>query len=222
MKKIVATIVIAAFAIGCASASRMPGRNKDETVLSRETIAALKAGDAAMQAGEFEKAIEEYTKVINSKELDGENLASIQLNRGIAYVSVKQCPNAIEDFSGVIANSAAPHPAAYAGRGQCQLEAGKTAEGIADIKQAVALAPTEGSYVGTLCSASFNAKIFVEAGPACEAYSAFVPDNAQIIEASAVAYQNAGNKAKALEMWNKLLALDPNSAVAKQGIQQNS
>ena len=49
-----------------------------------------------------------------------------------------------------------------------------------------------------------------------------MPADKQIVEASAVSYQNAGNKAKALEMWKKLLALDPNSAVAKQGVKQNS
>lgn len=220
MKKFVATLIIASFAVGAASANRMPGRKEER--ISPDTVKAVQAGDAAMQAGDFATAISEYTKAIQSKELKGDNLGAILLNRGIAYVSVKQCPEASADFTGAIEASSAPHPSAYAGRGQCHMEAGQTAEGIADMKQAIALAPTEATYVGALCTSAFNAKIFVEAGPACEAYSVFVPTDAQIVEASAVAYQNAGNKAKALEMWNRLLALDPNSAVAKQGVQQNS
>jgi tetratricopeptide (TPR) repeat protein len=222
MKKFITSIAIAALIAGSAAAGVMPGRKNENQGMTADTVKAVKAGDAAMNEKDFQTAVEEYSKAINSKELEGDNLGAILLNRGIAYVSLKQCPNAIEDFTGSVAASTTPQPSAYAGRGQCYLETGKTAEGVSDFKQAVTLAPTDASYAGAFCTASFNAKIYVESGPACEAYSAFVPTNAQIIEASAVSYQNAGNKPKALAMWNKLLALDPASAVAKQGIKENT
>ncbi len=222
MKKIIATAVIAILALGSASAGRMPGKKDEPQAISKETKKAVEAGDAAMNAKDYAKAIEEYTKAIKSKDLEGDNLGAILLNRGVAYFNLKQCPNAIPDFTGSIEASKTPNPSAYAGRGQCLIETGKAAEGVADYKQAVALAPTEPSFAGGLCTSAFNAKIYAESGPACEAYSAFVPTDKQILEAAAVSYQNAGNKAKALEMWNKLLALDPASAVAKQGVQQNS
>jgi len=220
MKKIIATLAIAAFAWSTAAAGVMPGRK--DNAISADTQKAVKAGDAAMNDKDFAKAVEEYSKAIKSKELDRDNLGAILLNRGIAYVALKQCPDAIEDFTGSIAAVTTPNASAYAGRGQCYLAAGQAAEGIADFKQAVTMVPTDASYSGAFCSAAFNAKLYAESGPACEAYQAFVPTDKQIVEATAVSYQNAGNKAKALAMWNKLLALDPASAVAKQGITQNS
>lgn len=223
MKKILATAIIAVLALGSASAGRMPGSNKEEPKsMSKATVKAVKAGDEAMNAKDYNTAVAEYTKAIESKELEGDNLGAILLNRGVAYFNLKQCPSAITDFSGSIEASKTPNPSAYAGRGQCLIETGKAAEGVADYKQAVTLAPGEASFVGGLCTSAFNAKIYAESGPACEAYAVFVPTDKQIIEAAAVSYQNAGNKAKALEMWNKLLALDPASAVAKQGVAENS
>ena len=221
MKKIFAALAIMVATVSLASAAGVR-RPEDAPAISKKTIEAAQAGDTAMNEKNYAKAVEEYTVAVDSGELSGDTLGVILVNRGVAYVNLQQCPKAIPDFTGAIEVLSTPNANAYVGRGQCYIDTGKAAEGVADFKQAVALAPTESSFVGAFCTAAFNAKIYAEAGPACEAYSAFVPTNAQIFEASAVSYQNAGNKAKALEMWKRLLALDPNSAVAKQGIQQNS
>lgn len=218
MRKIIATLAIAALAWGSATAVTSARRDS----VSPKTAEAVMAGDAAMTANAYETAISAYTTALEAEDLRGDMLGAVLLNRGIAYIALKQCPAAIEDFTRSIAVSKSERPSTYAARGQCYMEGGKAAEGIADLKQAVAVAPTEPTFAGALCSNAFNAKIYVESGPACEAYSAFVPTDPQIIEASAVSYQNAGDKVKALAMWNKLLALDPASTVAKQGIQQNT
>lgn len=217
MKKFATTALMLLLA-GSAYAARMPSDGS----LSKATIKAIQAGDAAITAKDYPAAIAAYTIAIDSKELKGDPLASILINRGISYYSIQQCPSAIPDFDKSIEIAREPNAQAYAGRGQCYMDTGKSAEGVADFKQAVALKPEDASFAGALCSATFNAKIYLESGPACEAYLVFVPDNAQIMEATAASYQYAGNKAKALEMWQRLLALDPNSAIAKQGIEQNS
>lgn len=221
IRAFVMAVAVASLAAG--SASAVVQRHHEKGVaISDETVESIKEADKAMEAKDYAKAVEKYSEAIAAKELEGENLSGILLNRGLAYMSLKQCVEANADFTASIAATEKPSASAYAGLGQCNNELGKTADAIAAFKQAAALAPTEATFVGAYCSAAFNGKAYAEAGPACEAYLAFVPTDKQILEATAVSYQHAGNKAKALEIWKKLLALDPASAVAKQGIEQNS
>ncbi len=61
-----------------------------------------------------------------------------------------------------------------------------------------------------------------EAGPACERYLAFEPANQEIMRAAAQAYEAAGNKPKAAEMWGRLLAAVPGLQEAQDGVKRNS
>lgn len=181
----------------------------------------FQAGIEALQKGDFPKAIEELTEAIDSGKLEGDNLANAHMARGFAYVQLKQCPNAIPDFTKSIeVNPANPANAqSFAQRGNCYIETQQVPLGLADLKQAVALAPDDKSYAEFYCAAANNAKVYAESGPACEhAVKKFSPQDKELIRASAQAYELAGNKPKANEMWKMLAALDPNDKDAKDGI----
>lgn len=198
------------------------GRDRDKKdELPADVIEAVGEGDKALVAEDYATAVKHYTKALSSKKLKGDNRASILTNRGIAYVSLKDCPSAIPDFSEAIEESTEPRASALAGRGDCYAKDGKVAEGLADLKAAVAAAPQEMSYVGALCSAAFNAKIYADAAPSCEAYAA-ATNNLQVLRGAAQSYEEIGNKAKANELWRKLLAADPGSQPAKEGIARTS
>lgn len=194
---------------------------KREAPPSKEGAKALKNGVDAMNSGEYESAVREFSRAIEIGGL-GDNEKPAYLNRGIAYVQLKQCPKAIPDFDKAL-EIGGDDALAYIQRAQCQSEAGQVALAVADAKKATALAPEEASYASLHCAIAFNGKVHVEAGPACEnVVVRFEPQNAQLTQASAQSYDAAGNKPKAKEMWTKLLALDPASEAAKQGIQRNS
>ncbi len=175
-------------------------------------------GVEAVQAGDFPTAVAELTEAIDSGKLEGENLGNAHMARGFAYAQLKQCANAIPDFTKAI--EVKPQEAQiYAQRGNCYIETQQVQPGIADLKQAVALAPEDKSYAEFLCASANNAKLYAESGPACEhAAKKFSPQDKQLIQASAQAYELSGNKPKANEMWKMLLALDPASKDAKDGV----
>ena len=176
-----------------------------------EAVTALQGGDAAT-------ALPLLTDVIDNGGLEGENLWIAYFSRGAAYSMLKQCANAIPDFTKALELKPQDHQS-YAQRGNCYNDTKQVELAIADLKQAVALDPTNEGYAGFLCAVAFNGKVHAEAGPACEAYVVkFKPNDAELIQASAQSYEAAGNKKKANEMWKRLLAVDPKSEAAKQGI----
>ena len=60
------------------------------------------AATAAKKAGNFAAAIRLYTKVIQSGEFSGNNLAATHYNRANAYFAMRQYDHAIIDFSRAI------------------------------------------------------------------------------------------------------------------------
>lgn len=189
--------------------------------LMQKAVAELNAGVDALQAGDNQKAVELITHAIELNVLDGNNLASAYFARGAAYARLHQCPSAIPDFTQAIAIKP-DDPQFYGQRGNCYVETKQTNLAIADLKQAVALAPTDGSYVQFLCATAFNAKVYAEAAPACEASLQYAPKDLQLYQAAGQSYEAIGNKAKALAIWKQLLALDPTNEAAKQGIKRTS
>jgi tetratricopeptide (TPR) repeat protein len=178
----------------------------------------FQAGIEAVQKGDYPTAVTELTEAIDSGKLEGENLANAHMARGFAYAQLKQCNNAIPDFTKAL-ETKTTDAQIFAQRGNCYMEMKQIEPGLADLKQAVALAPEDKSYAEFLCASANNAKVYAEAGPACEAaVKKFSPQDKQLIRASAQAYELSGNKPKANEMWKMLAALDPADKDAKDGI----
>lgn len=174
-------------------------------------------GIEAVQAGDFPTAVAELTEAIDSGKLEGENLGNAHMARGYAYAQLKQCNNAIPDFTKAL--EIKPDAQVYAQRGNCYIDTQQVPQGLADLKQAVTMAPQDKSYAEFYCASAYNAKVYAEAGPACEnVVKAFPPPDKQLCKASAQSYELANNKAKAAEMWKMLAALDPADKEAKDGI----
>ncbi|MFT3810714.1 MAG: hypothetical protein QM698_12415 [Micropepsaceae bacterium] len=218
MFKTVTAIALSLALVSPAAAHIRDKKNNE----SKESVKALEEGVKALQASDYQKAVDEFSRAIEIGGMNEQNEKAAHLNRGIAYVQLKQCPNAIPDF-GKALEIGGDDALAYIQRANCQSEAGQTALAVADTKKAVALMPEDAEYAKLFCAIAFNGKIYAEAGPACEnVVVRFEPANAQLVQAAAQSYDLAGNKAKAKELWEKLLALDPSSEAAKQGIKKNS
>lgn len=196
---------------------------KDKDVnQSKEAVKALEAGVEALKAGEFQKAVDAFTRAIEIGDMNAQNEKAAYMNRGIAYGQLKQCQSAVPDFDKAL-EIGGDDALGYVQRAECQSELGQTAPAVADAKKAVAMTPDNADYAKLFCAITFNGKVYAEAGPACEnVVVRFDPTSKELTQASAQAYDVSGNKPKAKEMWTKLLALDPSSEAAKQGIKRNS
>lgn len=212
-------LLAACVSLSLPAAARLGERKNNE---SKEVQEALKDGVAAMEAGNYQAAVDAFSKAIEIGGLGEQNEKAAHLNRGIAYAGLNQCPNAIPDFDKAL-EIGGDDALAYIQRAQCHSTTGNGAEATADAKKATAMMPDDASYAKLYCAIAFNAKVYADAGPACETVVVrFEPQNAQLTQASAQSYEAAGNKAKANEMWTKLLALDPSSEAAKQGIKRTA
>ncbi len=214
-----ALILAAGLALAMPASAYLENRKANA---EKEAVEALEAGVEALKAGDFQRAVEQFSRAIEIGGMNDQNVKAAHLNRGVAYVSLKQCPSAIPDFDKAL-EVGGDDALAYIQRAQCNSETGQVAGAVADAKKATSMMPDDAGYAKLYCAISFNGKIFAEAGPACEnVVVRFEPQNAQLTQASAQSYDVSGNKAKAKEMWTKLLALDPSSEAAKQGIKRNS
>lgn len=196
---------------------------KDKDVnQSKEAVKALEAGVEALKAGEFQKAVDSFSRAIEIGEMNAQNEKAAYMNRGIAYAQLKQCQNAVPDFDKAL-ELGGDDALGFIQRAECQAELGQIPLAVADAKKAVAMEPDQADYAKLYCAITFNGKVYAEAGPACEnVVVRFEPTSVELTQAAAQAYDVSGNKAKAKEMWTKLLALDPSSEAAKQGIKRNS
>lgn len=214
--------ILTAFAVLFAIAMPAEAQSSRREQKMMKAVETMNKGIEAMKAGDAAGAVTLLTQAIDMGVLKEENLRIAHFVRGASYAFLDQCPQAIPDFTIAIQIGTEiknEDHQVYAQRGNCLAQTGKAAEGVADLKQAVALDPANKEYAEFLCATAFNAKMHAEAGAACEhAVVTFSPGNQELIQASAQSYEQAGNKAKANEMWKKLLALDPASEAAKQGI----
>lgn len=218
MRKALTVLALAA-ALVVPAAAHIKDKNDNS---SRAGLKALEAGVEAIKAEDYQKAIDEFSRAIEIGGLNAENERAAHLNRGIAYAKLKQCPNAIPDF-GKALEIGGDDALAYMQRAQCHLETEQPQLAVADARKAVGMMPDDAIYATAYCAIAFNGKVYAEAGPACEnVVVRFEPQNAQLTQAAAQSYDVSGNKAKAKEMWERLLALDPSSEAAKQGVKRNS
>lgn len=213
MIRIITSLALAASLVLPAAAQ--DSRREAKIAAAVET---LNKGIEALRGNDAATAVQLITKAIDSGRLKDENLRIAHFSRGAGYSMLDRCPDAIPDFT-IAIDMKADDAQVFAQRGACYDKLKQSPAAVADLKQAVALAPTEAAYGSFLCAVAFNGKIFAESGPACEdAVKKYDPQNKDFVQASAQSYEAAGNKPKANEMWKMLLALDPASEAAKQGI----
>lgn len=217
LKALTIGLLAVAMVVPATAASREERKAKKQMA----AVTKLNEGIEAMKAGDAATAVTLITEAIDSGNLVDQNLQIAYFTRGAAYSKLDQCQSAIPDFTQSIAMT--PDAQTYGQRALCYEKMKQLPQAIADVKAAIPLAPQEAVYTGMLCQMTFNAKIYEESAPACESYVVTYNTNEpEIIQAAAQSYELIKNKKKAKEMWQKLLAVDPNSKAAKEGIARTS
>ena len=211
------TALALAFALALPAAALTNREEKQQRAAAKAVELLNKGVEAIAKNNDAKGAVVYITKAIESGGLVEQNLQIAYFTRGAAYAQLNQCNLAIPDFGEAI--KLKPEAQIYGQRGACYEKGNQIPLAIADYKQAATMDPAQAGYAGKLCGTTFNAKNYAEAAPACEIYvTKFEPTNKEIVQATAQAYEMIKNKAKANLMWKKLLALDPASKAAKEGI----
>lgn len=177
----------------------------------------MKEAQEAFNAGNYEQAIKVSSDAITGRVGKASERAKFHLIRGFAYQRTQKCAEALPDFDAAI-EGLEPTASAYAGRAICLNALQKGDRGVADLTKAIELAPEDGQYLGMRCIAHFNQKQYDAAIPDCEKVAAKDPANTSAMMASAASHEILGHKAEALAAWQKLLAADPASQPAKDGV----
>lgn len=105
----------------------------------------IKAGNQAAQSGNLKKAIELYTKAIDSKQLSRANLAVAYTNRGAAQDDMGQTDLAVLDFNRAI-KADARYAIAYYNRSFAYEKRGLMDMALRDMERALALEPEDQHY----------------------------------------------------------------------------
>ncbi|MDP6587814.1 MAG: tetratricopeptide repeat protein [Alphaproteobacteria bacterium] len=98
------------------------------------------AGRSAYSRGDYDLAIENYTRAIRSGELSGENLAAVYTGRGIVYYIESQSERAIADYSEALSLDPG-HVEAWYMRGIAYWLQGRHDLAISDYTEALSLDP---------------------------------------------------------------------------------
>ncbi len=168
----------------------------------------FKAGKDLQLQGELQRAIEQLTKAI---ELDP-MLLNAYLQRGTAYYEIGDLEHVITDLDLVILH-APDTPAAHYWRGRTYLDMGKTDLALEDIDEAIELDPNEPA------NPLLRGVIHLRR----EEYDAALEDAARAIELGfeeigyhnrAIVFTKMGNDQAAIDDWTRVVALNPDNAIA--------
>ena len=197
----VCSVVLAASAAQSGAAGATP-----ETKLAAEAYKALQAGDA-------ETAITDYTRAIESRALPPEVLANALLNRGLAYQRLNQQAFAIDDYSAALridALSGKVRALALYNRGLSYQRLEQTAQAMEDFTSALFL---DGQFSHAYYS---RGTLLRDTGQYLFALADFdkalrydYPDPARVYVAQAMAFEKLQRSSEARDALTKALAAKP-------------
>jgi tetratricopeptide (TPR) repeat protein len=202
------TVVLAASAAPAWSAASTP-----ETQLAAEAYKALQAGDA-------ETAVADYSKAIDSRALPPDVLANALLNRGLAYQRLNEHEFAIDDYTAALrvdALSGKVRALALYNRGLSYQRLQRNALAMEDFTSALFLdAAFSHAYYsrGTLLRDS--GQYLFALADFDKALSYDYPDPARLYLAEAATYEKLNRTADARASLNKALAAKPDYEPALQ------
>lgn len=211
---ITASVTLPAFAVE-GVAERQARKRAEAQQLPNQALEALQAKD-------FDRAIELYTKAINSGAFKDqpEALGAMYFNRGNAYRQKGDCTTAIVDYTKAL--EYVQKGDLYFSRAACYLEQKQDDLALADLDSAVKTDPSAVSYRNARCIMLFNRKDFAGALPDCEKALAAQPKDKNLLTAAAQANEQVGNRPRAAELYRQLLALDPGNPVATEGLKRTA
>lgn len=172
----------------------------------------------AMQKGETDRAIELFTKAIDSRAFKDQpsTMGELYFGRGNAWRKKGDCQKAIEDYTKAV--ETLPEGDIYFSRAACYLELKQDDLALADLDQAIKLDPDAVMYRGARCVLLFNKKDFAGCLPDCEKALAAQPNDKNLLTATSLANEQVGNRPRAAELFRRLLAADPGNPVATEGL----
>ncbi len=193
--------------------SRRERLKREAQGLPNQALEALNRQDA-------ETAITLYTKAIDSGAFRSqpEMLGQLYYGRGLAYRLKKDCTNAIPDFDK--AAELINKGDVFFSRAACYLEMNQEDKALADFDLAIKADPEAPAYRKARCILVFNKKDFAGALPDCEKALASAPDDKNLLLAASQAAEQTGNRARAAELYRKLLTVDPGNPVATEGLKR--
>lgn len=163
-------------------------------------------GEKALSAGEYQKAVDEYTASIN----DGKKDAKSYGGRALALAYLSKFADSVKDYNRAIAlnNSSSE---AYYGRGAVYVRMGAHKRAIKDFDKTLKMAPQNAD---ALYSRAGEHAAINKFDKALADYSETVKADPKYLDAyydHAVAYSNMGEHKKAIEQVNKAIGLDPDA-----------
>ena len=169
--------------------------------------------------GEFEIAIDYYTKIINSGEVGGDNLAVIYSNRASIYSVSGQSDKALADFSEALRLS--PEDAVtYANRGAHYEQLKQYDRAIQDYDEAIRLDPTEPLAYNNRCYVLLILDRAQEALLDCNAALVLDPENPIIIHTLGNAYEALGEEQRVAQEYQRALKIAPDFEPARESLEK--
>lgn len=116
----------------------------DATAAKSNAQTAIQSGSAALQAGAYQSAVNEFTKALDTKKLNGKTAAITLLNRGLALQQLGKYVEAITDYDRALQErklSAATRAVALYNRGLANRKLYRTTLALEDFTNALILNP---------------------------------------------------------------------------------
>jgi tetratricopeptide (TPR) repeat protein len=174
----------------------------------------------ALNANNPDLAIELFTKAIDSRAFNDQpdSMGNLYFGRGNAYRRKGDCTNAIADYTKAL--EFVQKGDIYFSRAACYIELKQEDPALADLDSAVKTDPDAFAYRSARCILLFNRKDFAGALPDCEKALVTEPNNKNLLTAASQAAEQTGNKARAAELYRRLLAAEPGNPIATEGLQR--
>jgi len=195
------------FAVGLISFALMSGLLLAGCA-SISSVNSYKSGNAALDNGDFDRAIMEYSKAI---QLDPNN-ALAYTRRGEAYYYKGDYDKAITDYDQAIRIDA-NYAVAYNNRGHVYRNQGNYDRAIADLDQAIRLNP---NYTKAFANRGYAYWYKGDYDKAITDYDQAIridPNYAVAYNNRGLVYRNQGDYDRAIVDYDQTIRLDPNSAV---------
>ncbi|MFM9862083.1 MAG: tetratricopeptide repeat protein [Micropepsaceae bacterium] len=212
-----ALMIVAALTVP-SIAVEVPSDRRARLKLEAQKLPSL--GDEALSKKEYDRAIQLYTKGIDSGTFadDPQAMGRMHFGRGSAYHAKDDCATAVVDYT---------KATEYVKKGDyffmlaaCHIKLQQLDLALTDLDNAVKVDPDAVGYRSARCKLLFNKKDFAGAIPDCEKALAAATTDKDLMVATAQAAEQTGNKQRAAEVYKQLLATDPGNAIATEGLKR--
>lgn len=105
--------------------------------------------DSGYKVSDPHQKIDFYSRCLRSAPLDGESASTIFINRGVAYLQIREMDKALQDFTSAIKFDP-EQPVAYINRALIELSRGQDDLAVGDLERAVQLQPSYSGLANTL------------------------------------------------------------------------